>query len=196
MKASIKKEEIAIQKLYEFPMEQYQPAIRLMDECKGKLVFSGIGKSAHIAQKLAATFSSLGITSFFVHAAESLHGDLGMIEKRDVVILLSNSGNTTEVTCMLPSLKQIGCKSIAYCADKDSFLAKNCDEKVVYPKVEEADAWNLAPTSSTTIAMILGDAIACALSQNRNFQKKDFHRYHPGGSLGIQLEKEGKIEGN
>lgn len=186
---AIDREKKAVEILLLTPLETYEKAIAKIDDCKGKIVFTGVGKSAHIAGKLAATFASLGISSFFVHSTESVHGDLGMIGKEDIVILISNSGNTQEVVQMLTPLKVIGCATVAMCSQENSILAQQCDEKIIYPKVQEADEWNLAPTSSTTVVLVLGDAIACTIAKKRNFQRKDFHKFHPGGSLGKMLDK-------
>lgn len=169
-------------------LQECERVMDAIEECKGKVVFCGVGKSAHIGAKLAATFASLGIPSFFVHATESVHGDLGMIEEKDIVILISNSGTTQEVIQVLTPLHSIGCMTVACCANRDSILAKACDLTLIYPKVTEADAYNLAPTSSTTLVLVLGDAIACAISKKRGFNPSDFHKFHPGGSLGKRLD--------
>ena len=186
---AIEKEKLALDALSAMSLQECEKVMTEIDRCKGKVVFSGVGKSAHIAAKLAATFSSLGIPSFFVHATESVHGDLGMIERKDMVILISNSGNTQEVVQVLNPLHSIGCITVACCANKDSLLVRACDLSLVYPRVMEADAYNLAPTSSTTLVLVLGDAIACAIAKKRDFKPSDFHRFHPGGSLGKQLEE-------
>lgn len=189
IKATMRTEMNAIQALLENVQSEYSEVAHKIYECQGKIVFMGIGKSGHIAKKLAASFASLGIPSFFVHASESMHGDLGMIEEKDIVILISNSGNTQEVIQVLPHLKRIHCTSIAFSGNATSVLAKECELKLIYPKYKEADENQLAPTSSTTQALVLGDAIACAVSKAKAFQKEDFHKFHPGGALGAQLSK-------
>jgi len=186
---TIKCESKAIENLICNFKDEYNTVAELIYSCKGKIVFLGVGKSGHIGKKLAASFASLGIPSFFVHATESVHGDLGMIEEQDIVILLSNSGNTCEVINTIPYIKKIGSKTIAFTGNVDSALAKKCDYCLIYDKPQEADQNNLAPTSSTTVALVLGDSIACAVSKARSFTKEDFHKFHPGGSLGKMLEK-------
>lgn len=185
---AIEKEKTALDALSAMSLQECERVMDAIEECKGKVVFCGVGKSAHIGAKLAATFASLGIPSFFVHATESVHGDLGMIEEKDIVILISNSGTTQEVIQVLTPLHSIGCMTVACCANRDSILAKACDLTLIYPKVTEADAYNLAPTSSTTLVLVLGDAIACAISEKRGFNPSDFHKFHPGGSLGKRLD--------
>lgn len=175
--------------------EQYDEIIDILSRCEGKVIFMGIGKSGHIAEKLAATFSSTGTPSFFVHAAEAHHGDLGMIEKRDIVILMSNSGTTEEVVSNIPFVKAIGALTIAFTSNLDSPLSIGCDYRIIYPKIKEADELNLAPTVSSTLSLVLGDAIACTLSSKKHFTKENFHKFHPGGALGKTLsdiEKRGK----
>ncbi len=164
--------------------------IRTIKNCEGKIVFMGVGKSGHICKKLAATFSSTGTPSFFVHATESCHGDLGMIEKNDIVILMSNSGTTKEVIQNISPLRNIGCKLIGFTSKKDSILAKKTDLQIIYTFEKEADELNLAPTNSSTIALVLGDAIACSLSESYKFKRSDFFKYHPNGALGETLKKE------
>lgn len=162
----------------------------LFDACRGKLVFMGVGKSGHIGKKLAATFASLGIPSFFVHSTEAMHGDLGMIENKDIAILISNSGNTQEVVQNVAPLKRNGVTTVAFTAGKESKLALSCDYALIYPKLDEADALNLAPTVSSTLALALGDAIACEISARRSFSREDFYKFHPNGALGSMLSKE------
>ena len=170
----------------------YEKVVEFLAACRGKLVFMGVGKSGHIGAKLAATFASLGTPAFFVHSTEAMHGDLGMIGKEDVAILISNSGNTQEVVQNVAPLKRNGVPTVAFTSGKDSKLAALCDYAIVYPKLPEADALNLAPTVSSTLTLVLGDAIACALSEKRHFSREDFYKYHPNGALGAMLEKEQK----
>ena len=171
---------------------EYEKAADILSECKGKLVFMGVGKSGHIAKKLAATFASLGTPSFFVHSTEAMHGDLGMIEKSDFAILISNSGKTKEVIQNVAPQKNNGVKTIAFTSKPESPLVQNCDYAIIYPDLAEADENGLAPTVSTTLALVLGDAIACELSARREFTREDFHRFHPNGALGEMLSKEKK----
>ncbi len=168
----------------------YDGVIDLLAKCEGKIVFFGIGKSGHIGKKLAATFSSTGSPSIFVHAAEARHGDFGMIEKRDVVILLSHSGGTAETTVAVENLKKIGCATVAFCRSADSDLARLCDYKMVYPFTREADRLGVAPSSSTTVQLALGDSVAFTLSALKGFTREDFYKYHPGGALGKALKGE------
>ncbi len=152
----------------------------------------GVGKSGHIGEKLAATFASLGTPAFHVHSTEAMHGDLGMIEPQDIAVLISNSGNTQEVVQNVEPLKRNGVTTVAFTAGADSKLANACDYKILYPKCDEADALNLAPTVSSTLALVLGDAIACTVSKAKNFSREDFHKYHPNGELGAMLKGEKK----
>ena len=186
------KERDAITQMIEETEGQYEQILDVLSNCKGKLVFMGVGKSGHIGEKLAATFASLGVPSFFVHSTEAMHGDLGMIEERDIAILISNSGNTQEVVQNVEPLKRNGVLTIAFTSGKDSKLANLCDYAIFYPKLKEADNLNLAPTVSSTLTLVLGDAIACELSARRNFKREDFYKYHPNGALGAMLAKENK----
>ncbi len=189
LKDYIEKERNAIDELIAVA-DGYEDILELFAACQGKIVFMGVGKSGHIGKKLAATFASLGIPAFFVHATEAMHGDLGMIEKKDIAVLISNSGTTKEVTqCALP-LKRNGVTTVAFTAGKDSELVRLCDHAIIYPKLNEADALNLAPTVSSTITLVLGDAIACELSARKAFTREDFHAFHPNGALGAMLKKE------
>ncbi len=182
----------AIQAMIDNTDSQYDEIVNLLSNCKGKVVFMGIGKSGHIGKKLAATFSSTGTPSFFVHSAEACHGDFGMLEERDIAILISNSGNTKEVTQDIPFLKNIGCKTIAFTSGANSDLANGCDYKLLFPKIAECDDIKLAPTVSSTLTLVLGDAIACTLSTMKGFKREDFYKFHPGGALGDTLKKEVK----
>ena len=184
------KERDAITQMIEQADTQYEPIIELFANCKGKLVFMGVGKSGHIAKKLAATFASLGIPAFFVHSTEAMHGDLGMIESKDIAVLISNSGNTQEVVQNVAPLKANGVTTVAFTSGKESKLALACDYLLAYPKIAEADALNLAPTVSSTLTLVLGDAIACELSSRKNFTRGDFYKFHPNGALGAMLKKE------
>jgi KpsF/GutQ family protein len=183
------KERDAINELINFDFD-YDNILSVLENCSGKLVFMGVGKSAHIGKKLAATFASLGIPSFFVHSTEAMHGDLGMIESKDIAILISNSGNTSEVVQNIVPLKNNGVTTIAFTSGKESKLAKLCDHLILFPKLKEADELNLAPTSSTTMTLVLGDAIGCELSRRKGFTRENFYRFHPNGALGESLKKE------
>jgi len=183
------KERDAINELINFDFD-YENVLSVLENCSGKLVFMGVGKSAHIGKKLAATFASLGIPSFFVHSTEAMHGDLGMIESKDIAILISNSGNTSEVVQNVLPLKNNGVTTVAFTSGKDSKLANLCDHLILFPKLKEADELNLAPTSSTTITLVLGDAIACELSKRKGFTRANFYSFHPNGALGESLKKE------
>lgn len=167
--------------------DNIEKAINLIYNCKGKLVITGLGKSGHIGRKMAATFSSTGTPSFFVHAAEALHGDLGMISKDDIVLAISNSGETKELLDMIPSLRIIGVKIITMTGSKESSLAKDGDVHIEVKVEREADHLNLAPTSSSTAMLAVGDAMAVTLSEMKDFKEENFAVFHPGGSLGKKL---------
>lgn len=158
-----------------------------IQKCKGKLVLSGVGKPGHICKKAAATFSSLGTPAIFVQPDEAQHGDLGMIQKADTVILVSYSGESSELTKLLPNLKKIGSKTIAITGRGDSSLAKQCDIVQTFPFFDEAGYLKLAPTSSTTVTLVYFDALAISIAKFKNFTKKDFGLFHPSGSLGKTL---------
>ncbi|HVE08835.1 MAG TPA: arabinose 5-phosphate isomerase KdsD [Paraburkholderia sp.] len=162
-------------------------AIDFILGCRGRVVVSGIGKSGHIARKLAATFASTGTPAFFVHPAEASHGDLGMITADDVFIALSNSGESEELLAILPLIKRLGAKLIAMTGNPASGLAKIADVHLNAGVSKEACPMNLAPTASTTAALALGDALAVAVLEERGFGPDDFARSHPGGSLGRRL---------
>lgn len=165
----------------------FAAAISLILECPGRTVITGMGKSGIVGRKMAATFASTGTPSFYLHPAEGIHGDLGMVTADDVVIALSNSGETGEVLNILPSLRRIGAKIIAMVGNANSTLAKNSDVVLDVGVEKEACPLGLAPTSSTTAALAYGDAIALALLQKRNFTASQFAVFHPGGSLGRKL---------
>lgn len=167
--------------------ENFVQIVHLLLGCKGKVVLTGMGKPGHIATKMAATFASLGTPSFFMHPGEAMHGDLGMVEDKDVVMLMSYSGESTEVTQLLPVLKEIGCTTVAITGNKNSTLAKGCQYHFYFPKFEEACYMHLAPTSSTTALLVLGDALAVVVSKLKNYTKEDFGLHHPAGSLGKKL---------
>ncbi|WP_018662036.1 KpsF/GutQ family sugar-phosphate isomerase [Heyndrickxia acidiproducens] len=156
-------------------------------ECEGKVVFTGMGKSGVIGRKLASTFASTGTPAFFLHPGEALHGDLGKVTKNDVVLAISNSGETAEILNIIPSIKRIGAKVISIAGSRKSTLAKHSNLTVDIGDIEEACPLGLAPTSTTTVTLALGDAIAVALLKARNFRPENFALFHPGGSLGRRL---------
>ena len=171
--------------------EEVIEAVKVIQEVKekGHLIITGVGKSGHIGKKIAASMSSTGTPSFFVHSTEGVHGDLGMITKNDCVLMISNSGETKEVLNLLPTLNKIGVKKISLTRNHNSTLAKACDVSLAYKYERESDELGLAPTVSSTLTLAVGDALAVTLSKLMNFTPEDFHLYHPGGSLGKQLEK-------
>lgn len=166
---------------------EYNTALKLMMGCKGHVIVSGMGKSGHVGRKMSATLASTGTPSFFIHPAEAFHGDLGMITPYDVMLLISASGETDEVLKLVPSLKSFGNKVIAVTNNPHSTLAKNADATLELNMESETCPNNLAPTTSTTLTMAIGDALAIALIHKRHFKPDDFARYHPGGSLGRRL---------
>lgn len=170
-----------------FNKAQYKLALSLMIQCKGHVIICGMGKSGHVGRKISATLASTGTPSFFVHPAEAFHGDLGMITPDDVVVLISNSGETDEVLKLIPSLKNFGNRIIAITGGMKSTLAKNADAVLEIKMQGESCPNNLAPTTSTTLTMAIGDALASALMNKRDFMPNDFARFHPGGSLGRRL---------
>lgn len=164
--------------------------VRIVDEiisCNGKVIFCGMGKSGHIARKISATMSSLGIHSLFLHPAEAMHGDLGMVSLGDVVVLLSNSGETKEILSIIPALKIIGVKLISITGNSDSTLFRETDISQVIHIDKEACHLNLAPTSSTTAMLVYGDALAVAVSCQTGFSQSEFGLYHPAGALGKKV---------
>jgi arabinose-5-phosphate isomerase len=174
----------AVQALIDRLDERFIKAVDVLARCKGKVVISGMGKSGLIGQKIAATLASTGTSSFFLHPAEGVHGDLGMLARRDVLVGISNSGETQELLQLLPFVKRLGIPVIAFTGRMNSTLAKNAD---VVSVAAEACPMGLAPTASTTATLALGDALAVALLQKREFKEEDFARFHPGGTLGRRL---------
>ena len=171
----------------DFNRLQYRRALGLMLACRGHIIVCGMGKSGHVSRKIAATLASTGTPSFFLHPAEAFHGDLGMITPDDVVILISNSGETDEVLKLIPSLKSFGNPIIGITGGSNSTLAKNSDAVLEISIKSEACPNNLAPTTSTTVTMAIGDALAIALVTKRQFKPPDCARIQPGGSLGRRL---------
>ena len=162
-------------------------AVDLILNCKGKVIFAGIGKSGLIARKISATFSSVGIPSFFCHPSEALHGDMGQIEKKDLLIIFSYSGNTSELSNMLKYANRYGIKIIGVSSKQDSLLLKASNLELLLPKVKEADIIGMVPTSSTSISLLLGDCLATTVMYLRNFSKEKFKLFHPGGNIGGSL---------
>ena len=162
-------------------------AVDLILGCKGKVIFAGIGKSGLIARKISATFSSVGIPSFFCDPAQALHGDMGQIEKKDILIVFSYSGNTSELNNMLKYANRYGIKIIGVASKPESILLKASDVKLVLPKVKEADLTGIVPTSSTTITLLLGDCMATTVMHQKKFSKEKFKVFHPGGNIGKSL---------
>ena len=177
----------AVHALIERIDQRFLTALSLILERRGRVVVSGIGKSGHIARKIASTLSSTGTPAYFLHPAEANHGDLGMIESGDVFIAISHSGESEELLSIVPQVKRRGAKLIALCGRADSTLAKEADVLLDAGVAQEACPHNLAPTASTTAALALGDALAVALLDARGFSADDFARSHPGGSLGKRL---------
>ena len=178
----------ALQQRVAGPMaEAFAAAVRLMLACSGRVVVMGMGKSGHVSRKIAATLASTGTPAMFVHPAEASHGDLGMVTPADVVVAISNSGESDELTAILPVLKRLGVRLVAITGRPESALARHADLVLDSSVAEEACPLNLAPTASTTAQMALGDALAVALLDARGFEAEDFARSHPGGSLGRKL---------
>lgn len=165
----------------------FEAIVNLVVECTGKVIITGMGKPGHIGTKIAASLASLGTPSFFMHPGEAMHGDLGMVSQNDVVILMSYSGESEEVTRLLPTLHEIGCSTVAITGNPKSTLARGCPYHFYFPHFEEACYMHLAPTSSTTALLALGDAIAVVASKIRNYTKDDFALHHPAGALGKTL---------
>ncbi|MEE1944144.1 KpsF/GutQ family sugar-phosphate isomerase [Pedobacter sp. KR3-3] len=185
--STLKLESDAILNLLQHVNEDFVKIVDLILESKGRVIVTGIGKSAIIAQKIVATFNSTGTPAIFMHAADAVHGDLGMIQKDDIVMCLSKSGNTPEIKLLAPLLKQSGNVLIGMLGSLDSDLAKQADLILNTSVEKEACPHNLAPTTSTTAQLAMGDALAICLLEAREFNTEDFARYHPGGSLGKRL---------
>jgi arabinose-5-phosphate isomerase len=170
--------------------EEFVKAVNVIYESKGRVVLSGMGKSGLIARKIVATLNSTGTAAIFLHPTDALHGDLGMVRKEDVVILLSKSGDTEEISNLLPMLKRINVTIIAMCGGRESKLGRGCDIFLNTYVKEEACPYDLAPTASTTASLAMGDALSVSLLRKRNFTAEDFAYFHPGGSLGKRLSLE------
>ena len=167
--------------------DEFVKALQILYECKGRVVLTGMGKSGLIARKIVATLNSTGTASIYLHPTDALHGDLGMVRKEDVVIMISKSGATEELANLIPMIKRLNVKLIAMAGNKDSRLRAECDVLLNISVKEEACPFDLAPTSSSTAALVMGDALAVVLLQMREFTEEDFAVLHPGGSLGKRL---------
>lgn len=177
----------SISGLEAFINNDFQKAVEQVAYSKGRLIVSGIGKSAIIAQKIVATLNSTGTAAVFMHAADAIHGDLGMIQKEDIILLISKSGDSPEIKVLLPLIKNFGNTLIGMSGNIHSYLAKHCDILLNTTVEKEACPNNLAPTTSTTAQMVMGDALAVCLMEMKGFNKDDFAKFHPGGTLGKKL---------
>lgn len=186
-KATLEIEAQSISALQHFIDQSFVGAVKEIFESKGRVIVTGVGKSAIIAQKITATFNSTGTPAIFMHAADAVHGDLGIIQKSDIIICISKSGNTPEIKVLVPLLKSAGNKLMAMVGNVDSYLANQADYIINCTVEKEACPNNLAPTSSTTAQLAMGDALAVCLLECRDFTSEDFAKYHPGGALGKRL---------
>ncbi len=186
-KQTILAESKAIANLVNFLDVDFENAVKFMHNSNGRVIVTGIGKSANIATKIVATFNSTGTPAIFMHAADAIHGDLGIIQKNDVVICISKSGNTPEIKVLVPLIKNYGNKIVAITGNIQSFLGTNADFALNSYVEKEACPNNLAPTTSTTAQLVIGDALAVCLLELNDFSSKDFAKYHPGGALGKKL---------
>lgn len=177
----------AVKNLINYVDDEFVATIEAILACKGRVIVTGMGKSGHVGRKIAASFASTGTPSFFMHPAEAFHGDLGMVTANDIVLAISNSGESNEVVNILPIIKRIGAKIVAMCGRRDSTLGKNADFFVSIKVEREACPLGLAPTASTTATLAMGDAMTIALLSSRNFTAQDFAVFHPGGALGRRL---------
>ncbi|MEP2650436.1 MAG: KpsF/GutQ family sugar-phosphate isomerase, partial [Paraglaciecola sp.] len=177
----------AIEQLTQYIGDDFTKACELIIACKGKVIVSGMGKSGHIGHKISATLASTGTPAFFMHPAEANHGDLGMLTEQDILLTISNSGETAELLALVPVVKRLGVTIIAMTANVNSTLGKYADVKLCVKVEKEACSLGLAPTSSTTATLVMGDALAVALLDARGFTSEDFAMSHPGGSLGKRL---------
>jgi arabinose-5-phosphate isomerase len=184
---TVQMEAEAISGLEAFINEDFEKALDCVHVCKGRLVISGIGKSAIVAQKIVATLNSTGTPSLFMHAADAIHGDLGMVQQDDVVMVISKSGDSPEIKLLAPLIKNFGNTLIGMVGNTESFLARQCDIMLNTTVPQEACPNNLAPTTSTTAQMVMGDALAVCLMEMKGFGTADFAKFHPGGTLGKKL---------
>lgn len=186
-KRTIQQEARAIEQLAEYADDSFVKAVQLINACEGRVIVSGIGKSAIIAQKIVATLNSTGSPASFMHAADAIHGDIGMIQQKDIVLVISKSGDSPEIKILVPLLKNFGNVLIAMVGQIKSFLALQADIILNTTVSGEACAYNLAPTSSTTAQMVMGDALAICLMEAKGFGSGEFAKFHPGGTLGKKL---------
>ena len=186
-KEAVKIQLEGVRKLQKSLNEDFYKAVELVLSLKGKLILSGIGKSGHIANKIASTFTSTGIVSLFLHPVEASHGDLGIIEKKDILILISNSGEASEINDIINYCKKNGVKIICITSNKNSSLSKNSDVKIIIPKHKESDPLGIAPTTSTTLSLIVGDALCSTILAYKKFDRQAFRNFHPGGKIGKNL---------
>ncbi|MFZ4398810.1 MAG: KpsF/GutQ family sugar-phosphate isomerase [Bacteroidales bacterium] len=185
--STIRNEAESIVNLYNYVDDSFASCVELIFNCKGRVIITGIGKSANIGTKIVSTLNSTGTPSVFMHAADAIHGDLGIIQANDIIICISKSGNTPEIKVLIPIIKSMGNKIIAMHGNTNSYLALQSDFLINCSVEKEACPNNLAPTSSTTAQLVMGDALAVALLECRGFTTGDFAKYHPGGALGKQL---------
>lgn len=186
--------EIAGLKLLEESLgDGFVSAVKLVLNCQGRIIISGLGKSGHVAHKIAATLASTGSPALFVHATEAAHGDMGMISRQDVVILISNSGETPDLVPIMQHLAQLRIPMIGITSGENSTLARNATTSLILPSAKEACSQGIAPTTSTTMTLALGDALAMAVMDLRGFSREDFRKLHPGGSIGLRLMKVSEI---
>jgi arabinose-5-phosphate isomerase len=186
-KQTIELEANSIKEMVNFINKDFEKVVSLIYSSKGRLVISGIGKSAIVAQKIVASLNSTGTPSIFLHAADAIHGDIGMVQKDDIVMVISKSGDSPEIKVLVPLIKNFNNSLIALCGNMQSFLSKNADITINTTVSEEACPINLAPTSSTTAQMVMGDALVVCLMNRRGFSSGDFAKFHPGGTLGKKL---------
>ncbi len=186
-KQTIRSEAQSVSQLENNLTIDFEEAVQAIHACTGRVVVTGVGKSAIVAQKMVATFNSTGTPSLFMHAADAIHGDLGMIKKEDIIIILSNSGNSSEITTLLPMIKQFAQTIIAITGNLQSYVAAHANFVINASVSEESCPNNLAPTNSTTAQMVIGDALAVCLMKLNNFKEEDFARFHPGGNIGKRL---------
>lgn len=185
--ATIDMEATSVEKLKGYVDESFVKVVEVIHSSNGRVVITGIGKSAIIAQKIVATLNSTGTPALFMHAADAIHGDLGMIQEHDVVIIISKSGESPEIKVLIPFIKNFGNPVIALCGNEQSYLAKNADYLINSTVSQEACPNNLAPTTSTTAQLVMGDALAVCLLSLKGFTAEDFARFHPGGALGKRM---------
>lgn len=185
----VAKEAEAVRKLSEAIDDNFSQVVELIHGIKGRVIVAGMGKSGIIANKIVATMNSTGTKAQYLHAADAMHGDLGMVSEDDVVIIISKSGDTVEVQNLVLSIKKIGAPVVAILSNKESFLARHANYILYAPVSEEACCCNLAPTVSTTVHLVMGDALAVALEKMNGFSAEDFARVHPGGKVGEESRK-------